>query len=407
MSGWQQTLARFAENIEEEFDRLRFRIDKRLAGDTAIKIVPYRGYGSAERLWLKGRVLRDSGVSSSQEKDTVWENLVNMYRRFESDEIPHARVRLEAAGLSTEVVADEEGFFTIDVRTDYFKDRGAGWHQLPIRLVEPDEDEEVVAMGHVLVRSDDSSIGVISDLDDTVVKTDATSLLKMARNVFLSNAHSRLPFAGVSAFYRALHAGLDDKGMNPLFYVSSSPWNLYDLLEDFLDLQKIPLGPIFLRDWGLTETELLPLEHRTYKLNSIRKILDFYPSLSFVLIGDSGQEDPEIYAQIVEEYPQRIEAIYIRNVSLDHVERPDAVRNLAEEVKKSGSELLLVDDTIAAAAHALSRGWIASRHLDDVAAEAEIDTVSEPDELDMVDESERPQRGEGEAADLVEPDQRR
>ena len=72
---------------------------------------------------------------------------------------------------------------------------------------------------------------MISDIDDTIVRTGATSLLMMLRVVLLSNAHTRLPFQGVAAFYGALARGASGQDSNPLFYVSSSPWNLYDVLS--------------------------------------------------------------------------------------------------------------------------------------------------------------------------------
>src|SRR5687768_17759104 len=87
----------------------------------------------------------------------------------------------------------------------------------------------VRSKGHVLVPYG-ARFGVISDLDDTVVRSSATSVLKMACIVVRNNAHTRLPFEGVAAFYRALQLGPASESSNPIFYVSSSPWNSYDIL---------------------------------------------------------------------------------------------------------------------------------------------------------------------------------
>jgi len=227
----------------------------------------------------------------------------------------------------------------------------------------------------VLVPPASARFGVVSDIDDTVVRTDATQLLRMARTVFLGNARTRLPFPGVAAFYRALESGpRGSHGIagNPLFYVSSSPWNFYELLVEFLELQKIPLGPILLRDWGITPEELVPTTHATHKLAAIRRIFATYPELPFILIGDSGQEDPEIYAQVIREFPNRVLAAYIRNVSADEARRA-AVRKLGEELAAEGRTLLLADDTLTAAKHAAANGWIDPSALPDVGAEAEKD----------------------------------
>jgi phosphatidate phosphatase APP1 len=177
----------------------------------------------------------------------------------------------------------------------------------------------------------------------------------------------------VAAFYRALLKGKPGEEINPLFYVSSSPWNIYDLLTDFFHLQDIPLGPIlFLRDWGLNEEELIPYKHRKYKMAAIHTILDFYRDLPFILIGDSGQEDPEIYSEIVREYPDRILAIYIRNVSRG-LKRPEEIRALAEGVVAAGSALILADDTVPMAEHAAEQGWISEASLPEIMEEKQAD----------------------------------
>jgi phosphatidate phosphatase APP1 len=219
----------------------------------------------------------------------------------------------------------------------------------------------------------------------------------MARTVFLGNARTRLPFKGVAAFYRALLHGGENASANgeqgrqagtgpgastargvqvgetnPLFYVSSSPWNLYDLLSDFFHIQNIPLGPIlFLKDWGFSEDEAI-IGHRAYKLKAIRRVMEVYPKLPFILIGDGGQEDPEIYAEVVSLYPQRILAIYIRNVSRD-LERPAAIRLLAKKVTEAGSTLILADDTLPMAQHAAAQGWISPAALPEIEAEKQAD----------------------------------
>jgi phosphatidate phosphatase APP1 len=177
----------------------------------------------------------------------------------------------------------------------------------------------------------------------------------------------------VAAFYRALFQGAHEEIQNPLFYVSSSPWNIYDLLSEFFNLQNIPIGPImFLRDWGISKDGLLPTTHSVHKLRAIRKIMDLYQDLPFILIGDSGQEDPEIYAEAVDLYPKRILAIYIRNVSRD-LKRPEAIRELAKKVAEAGSTLILADDTLPLAQHALEQGWISPEAIPEIAAEKAAD----------------------------------
>lgn len=378
MNGWQERITRFVHRIETKIDEQRHRHGGRFFARKAARVVPYRGYGTAERAFLKGRVLRGSPLPPAAEDDSVWLNLASMVQRFESDEVPHARVRVRHAGGEVVVEADDEGYWEawIEPRPPFSAD--ALWHEVHAELVEPEEEPAPdPALAHLLVPPPQAALGVISDLDDTVVSTDATSFLRMFRNVLLANARTRVPFPGVAAFYRALQHGAGAASFNPIFYVSSSPWNLYDLLTEFLTLQKIPLGPLMLRDWGISERELIPTGHGVHKREAIERILGLFPALPFVLIGDSGQEDPEIYHRVVHDHPDRVAAVYIRNVT-PHPEREGEIRALAEEVRAAGSTLLLTDDMMDAAEDAAARGWIVPKALDEIRAEVARDHEEEP-----------------------------
>ena len=378
MGGWQKALAYLVVDVEDYFDRLKYRLGERLGGRDPIMILPYRGFGIGERIFLKGRVMENKGITAAGDNDSIWENLVNMYRRFESDEIPNARVLARFQGVEQEVQADIEGYFEVWIEAQRPLSSDQLWQSVELELLAPRREGEPPARaeGQVMVISPEAEFGVISDIDDTVIQTDATHLLRMARNVFLSNARTRLPFKGVAAFYRALLLGRQGRELNPLFYVSSSPWNLCDLLSEFFQLHDIPLGPmLFLRDWGLSREELLPLGHRDYKLRAIESILELAPGLPFILIGDSGQEDPEIYHAVVQKYPQRILAIYIRDVSRD-LKRPEAIRALAKEVVAAGSRLILAEDTLPMAEHAAAQGWIDPQALPEIYEEKRKDEAA-------------------------------
>jgi phosphatidate phosphatase APP1 len=173
----------------------------------------------------------------------------------------------------------------------------------------------------------------------------------MIKLTLLESSRTRVAFEGVSAFYRALEGR-----SNPFFYVSSSPWNLHQFLIEFMELHCIPTGAMYLRDFGLDETKLIAGAHKTHKLDAIERILNFTGSLKFILAGDSGQRDPEVYAEVVRRHPKRILAIYIRDVS--DVARDGEVQLLIEEVNSFGIDMLLVPDTRAAARHAAEQGYI-------------------------------------------------
>lgn len=406
MGGWSAAIARRAAGVERVVDLWRRRLQERLSPHRPLRVISYLGYGARDRVHLPGRVL--SGVvdlSPAAATDSAWANLLRTVRRFRTQEVPGVRVKASLGTASAEAVTDEEGYFDLVLTPDEPLPPTGGWHPVEVSLVRPGKRAVETRPARVLVPPEDGRLVVVSDLDDTVIHADATSLWKMARTVVLGNARTRMPFAGVAPFYRALALGDDDAPRNALFYVSSSPWNLYDPLVEFLALHEIPVGPLFLRDWGLTESELLPTSHGDHKLEALRRLLTLYPDRRFLLIGDCGQEDPEIYCRAVAENPGRIAAVYIRNLPLEDVARPEAVRGLAEEVRRAGSELLLVDTTFEAAEHAASRGWISRSALGDVARAVGKDLAPpEDEEVDLVVPEDRPshqEAGEPEAKDLA------
>jgi len=364
---------------EEKLDLLSFELKRKLGMMHPLQIVPYRSYGTPERLYVKGRVLKDKGIRQSEEQDTLWENLLNMYRRFETDEVPNARVQLCINNQFQEITTDVEGYFVLNLAPETPLELQDIWHTIDLKLIDAPVElkEEVTATAHVLVPPPDAEYGIISDIDDTIVRTGATSLLETGRNVLLNNAHSRIPFHGVSQFYKSLQLGRNGKRNNPFFYVSSSPWNNYDLLYHFLELNEIPQGPLLLRDFGIDETKLGHSDHMSHKYKEIENILITYPHLDFILIGDSGQQDAAIYSEVVKKHPGRILAIYIRDVNIEKHTRK--VVGIADELKKGGGEveMLLVKETDEAAKHAAANGFIFVEEVKEVEKEVEIDEAGD------------------------------
>lgn len=359
MSGIKTRFSKVVAGIEDNFDDLTFALRKRLQADDPLQIVTYRSYGTVNRLYVKGRVLEDKGILKSTEKDTVWNNLLSMYKRFESDEIRGAQLKMDFQGRSYLTTSDDEGYFTVNLLTEQPIAPENMWYEVDVELIDgiSPTAQKVKSTANVLIPPADAEYGIISDIDDTVVKTSATNLLSMARNTFFHNAHTRLPFAGISEFYKSLQLGRNGRRNNPFFYVSSSPWNLYDLLVDFLDLNEIPEGPLLLRDFGLNENKKSD-SHMSHKFKEIKNILEAYPHLNFVLIGDSGQEDPKIYREVVSKYPRRILAIYIRDVQL--ADREKIAIDISRAVAKEKVEMVVVDNTVEAAEHASKTGLIYS-----------------------------------------------
>lgn len=349
MSIFRRMLARAGADAEELVERVRRR--RRHAGP--VQVIAYRGMGDPSELRLSGRVLEDRGIMPAEDAQTSWRNLRDNWRRFGSRELVGVRVRADFQGRpAAEAVTDGEGYFHLRFAPQAPLD-GAAWQIVRLELPELG----VRATGEVLVPPPTARYAVVSDVDDTVMETYATDLLKMLRLTFLRNARTRLPFEGVAELYKDLAAGASGRDENPIFYVSSSPWNLYDFLVEFMAYNGLPAGPLRLTDYGLDREKLGKQSHAAHKLAEIAAIAAAYPHLPLVLIGDSGQHDPEIYLAAARAHPGRVAAIYIRHVS--HERRAGQVEQLAAQAAALGAPMLLAADSSAVGADALRRGLIA------------------------------------------------
>jgi phosphatidate phosphatase APP1 len=318
-----------------------------------VMILPYLGYGTSRKLAVCGRVLQDEGFAASEEGVNRWQNLIDFLKRMESDEVAGARVRAAYQGIAVQATSDREGYFRVELET---LDLQPGWHEVTLEL----EGSDVRATGSVLVPAADAEFGVISDIDDTIVQSDVLHKLHMLMTLALSNSRTRKPFWGISAFYRALH-----RDRNPIFYVSNGPWNLYVPLLEFLQHQQFPAGPLLLRDFGLR----MSIDH---KIKAIENILTTYPALPFILVGDNGEQDPEVYSSIMSRFPERVRAIYIRSVDPSPT-RLRTIERLIEKVAASGCQLVLAPDSEFAAAHAAAEGLIPAAELAKVRSEKSAD----------------------------------
>ena len=363
-----QYLRTVAINADDHLDAARQRLDARFGFNQPQHIAAYRSFASDSMLELRGRVLASKPLGGPQEDDTWWDNLLNTYRRFDADDVPGVALRVRYRDVTATTVTDNEGYYKVSLPVPA-PATGELWENASITL----DDGSLTTLQPVLQVNPSAQFGVISDIDDTVLQSSILEWKTAAQLAFLHNARTRKPLLGVAELYRALQSGASGSARNPIFYISNSPWNLYDLLEDFFDLNAIPLGPMLMRRMGVHKGETLG-GGSGHKLERVRMLMQHFPEMRWVLIGDSGQVDAETYSEVAQAFGNRILAIYIRDVDPgSDSARDQFVDGFIEQFAGTNVPMLRVSDSTAIAQHALGLGLIPADALPAVAAEVQSD----------------------------------
>lgn len=328
-------------------------------------IQPYRGFGSTDRLFVMGRVLRQPRALSP--RDRFARDLLDVARRLFRHGVADMTVTTRVNGVEARTATDKDGYFRLSLDLSDRPLASGGWHHLDLSLA---DHPDIVVMARVLVHPPSSRCLVVSDIDDTVVETGVANRLVMLWRLFIKGPHDRLPVPGVADFYRALNAGISGGERNPLVFVSRAPWTIYETLDAFLRIQRMPRDAVlFLREWGVRWHHPFARKDPHHKVDLIRRVLETAPGLPVVLVGDSGQEDAEVYARIVADFPGRVCCVLIRDLARSTA-RSAAIRSLAERLEPAGARLVLTASTANMAEVARELGLIPDAAVDVVAAAA-------------------------------------
>ena len=320
-----------------------------------VRVQPFFGFRNQARLYLNARAIR--APEPRFERGSFWRGLATMIGEYASHEVPGLAAELEyrcADGTLTrgKATSGPEGFLRFDL--DLGRGRGrsgnsdgsAGcdrfertrWERAVVRWTCPDDPataREVTAW--ILTPGEHTRIGIISDIDDTILETGITgnvrAVVRNWKRVFAQMPNERVVVPGASDFYTAIggrpaalspgqarpegpgNVAAPPARVRPVFYVSSSPWNLFSYLVAFKRHRGLPLGPVMLRDWGFNRRTLGKEGHGSHKRDAIQRILATFPALRFVLIGDDSQRDLIAFGAIAAASPGRIAAVFIRSVS--------------------------------------------------------------------------------------------
>ncbi|WRI31756.1 DUF2183 domain-containing protein [Maribacter sp. BPC-D8] len=325
-----------------------------------LQIINFQSYGSTSRLYVRGRAIEDENIDLDQKG--IFNLMKNTWKRFETDEIKNSPLKITFSnGETVHGTTDGDGYYLIDENISGLQKLAneEGWVTFDLSFTKANLKREIILQnrfpGEMLIPSEHAKFGVISDIDDTILHTGVVSSLKwkVILNTMFKRATKRLQLEGTSDFYTKLHQGKSGNEANPIFYVSHSPWNLYRYLELFLKTNNFPKGPILLRSMASFKMRKKS-DEKPQKQKEISNLLKSYPDLKFILIGDSGEKDGDIYQEISTLFPGRIKAIYLRSVN--HSKRMKRIENLFVDFKDI--PFLMVNKTAEAIDHAKKNGFI-------------------------------------------------
>ncbi|MGC4071435.1 MAG: DUF2183 domain-containing protein [Nibricoccus sp.] len=203
--------------------------------------------------------------------------------------------------------ADDHGYWELTSNTPL--DLAPSWHEI-------ETVPSASSTAGVLVPDPRNALGIISDIDDTILVSEVQSKRKLLSNSLTVPAENRSAVPGLADLYHRIAKKNPAPETTPIFYVSGSPRQLTDSIRRFLKTNDFPRGVLQLKEISTERGDSL-LDTPAYKLKHIDKIIAAFPGVKFMLIGDDGEQDPEIFAKVAEKYPARVEGVWIRRVHND------------------------------------------------------------------------------------------
>lgn len=262
-------------------------------------VTPFPCYASADWVRVLGRVMIVPPVKRTETGEYA---SVRGWRSFAAVPIGFAQVTITIAGVEHEVVADRGG--VIDTRLPAALEPGWQTFTMSVEGSEPVETRAFVV-------GDDVRFGVISDVDDTVMVTAIPRPLLAAWNSFVVDEHARQPVPGMAVLMERV---VRDNPGTPLVYLSTGAWNIAPTLIRFFSRHLFPPGALLLTDWGPTHDRWFR-SGKAHKLSNLRRLAREFPDVRWLLVGDDGQHDDDIYTTFTDEHPGNVAGVAIRRLS--------------------------------------------------------------------------------------------
>ncbi|MDH3299976.1 MAG: DUF2183 domain-containing protein [Acidimicrobiia bacterium] len=307
-----------------------------------LRIDGYRSFGSGSRVSITGRVLAGPHPGSAQEGEHSLRSAGRMASRFLTSEVADVTVEVCYDGAARSIRSDDEGYFRVDFEPDREARKGSRWTVAQARALDHEKGAGPWCPVEVLVVGRDVDRIIISDVDDTILLNGVGAAVRTVLTTISGSELTREAVPGAADLYQHLCHPAETGVDRPIFYVSSSPWNLHDFLVAFLEINEFPPGPLLLRDLGLNRHTFSNSAHRDHKIDSINDILERLPEPRVVLIGDSSLQDAHAFAEIIDTHPGRVEAAFLRDVGDE--ERTERAKAVLAERDEHDPPITLITD---------------------------------------------------------------
>lgn|GEM_PF-208100 len=323
-----------------------FRRERKIGKGTLrdTHVATYRGFISEGQAHIRIRVVEEPRVPDSAEIIRDPKIIRSNLRRFAALSLPGVRAVVSFQGAQAEVVSNRHGYATAHLAAP--AGLAPGWYDYSVVTIPDDPDEEPrTAKGQVQLPDPRAPFIVISDVDDTVLRTGLTEGMVAVKQTLLLNAQTRRSIPGMAVLYRAISVGVRNRPAPMFLYLSTGPWNLYEMLTDFLKLRGFPKGVLLLTDWGPQERYVMR-SGKEHKRLTLARTFASYPASQFVLIGDSGQNDPNVYVEVARQSPDRVKAIIIVDVGSHMADRAAELLAWQGELAEEGIPFYFVADAV-------------------------------------------------------------
>ena len=271
----------------------------------------YRGYANEQELIVMGHVFKPTSIKEYDFQKKNIRNATSIINMFRIKTEANADVYLKYNNRTIHTKTLNDGYFKFCVPLHQIETYG--WIEYQVSMIY--NNNEIVAKERY-IRPHKGELGIISDIDDTFLVTHSRNIFKKLYILLFRNVSKRKVFKDVVAHYQALNiAGrANPKEQNAFFYVSSSEWNLYRFIIKFTEIHQLPNAVLLLKDIKTSLIDFLVTgrSNHNHKFEKIKHILEFYPDLQYILLGDDSQQDPVLYEAICKIFPITVKAIYIR-----------------------------------------------------------------------------------------------